>query len=328
MKPQNHTTMKRYTHAWIAFMAIKRLEIIATSDDPAVIKGVNKNVRKEAKALVSWFKNYRDFVIEGAWYPDVVFKDMKTSHIVKFMPDPEGPYSKFDKLPLTHSIYKLMQKSPLKKVHYAHVVGNCADRCESISHSIVDNFKMLHNEEKGCPIATTGNHIAMRFFILSHYVADCHMPLHCDARPFSEKKDIHSAIEEKWEDQIDESYKIDKDNNRFFYDPNGYPLPLEPTPFIQEVENDVVTRKYIHGWGGKNDNTWDFMSAVSQHSYLFSYYLIPETFKNTQSMEEFMEQTEWGQKFDKYNKMIFGDAIDSVARIWLHVWIKYRKWLK
>ena len=55
--------MKKYSHAWIAFMAIKRLEVIATTDDPAVIKGVSEDVRKEAKALVKWFKNYRDFVI-------------------------------------------------------------------------------------------------------------------------------------------------------------------------------------------------------------------------------------------------------------------------
>jgi hypothetical protein len=97
---------------------------------------------------------------------------------------------------------------------------------------------------------------------------------------------------------------------------------------VFDVENDVTTRKYVHGWGGDNDNTWDFMSAVSQYSYLFSYYLIPETFNNTQTMQEFMEQTEWGQNFDKYSKMIFGDAIDAIARIWLRVWIKYRKWLK
>ena len=136
------------------------------------------------------------------------------------------------------------------------------------------------------------------------------------------------AIEKKWEDQVNKSYKIDKDNNRFFYDPDGYPLPLKPTPFVMDVENDVATRKYTHGWGGDNDNTWDYMSAVSQYSYLFSYYLIPETFQNTQPMQEFLEQTEWGQNFDKYSKMIFGDAIDSIARIWIRVWIKYRKWLK
>ena len=41
-------------------MAIKRLEVIATTDNEAVVKGVSEDVRKEAKALVRWFKNYRD----------------------------------------------------------------------------------------------------------------------------------------------------------------------------------------------------------------------------------------------------------------------------
>ena len=91
--------MKKYSHAWIAFMAIKRLEVIATSDNEAVVKGVSEEVRKEAKALVRWFKNYRDFVIQGAWYPDEVFKDMATSHIVKYKPSENGPYTTFGKLP-------------------------------------------------------------------------------------------------------------------------------------------------------------------------------------------------------------------------------------
>lgn len=153
----------------------------------------------------------------------------------------------------------------------------------------------------------------MRFFILSHYIADCHMPLHCDARPFSNESGIHGAIEKKWEYLVKKSYNIDKDNNRFFYNPEGYPRQLNPTQFVLNVENDVATRKYTHGW--------------ELYSYLFSYHLIPETFKNSQSMQEFMEQTEWGQNFDKYSTMIFGDAIDSLARIWLHVWIKFRDWL-
>ena len=321
--------MKKYTHAWLAFMAIKRLEVIATTNNPKVIQGVSDETLKEAKALVKWFKDYRDFIIQGAWYPDEVFKDMSTSHIVKFEPAPDGTYTKFDKLPSSHTIYNLMKKvSPLYGKPYTGGKGNCADRCESISHSIVDNFKMLHKEDRGCPIVTTGNHIALRFFILSHYRADCHMPLHCDARPFSDEKGIHGAIEKKWEDHVNKSYKLDKDNNRFYYDPEGYPLPLTLTPLIQNVEEDVATRKYVQGWGDGNNNTWDYMSAVAQYSYLFSYYLVPETFKNTQGMDEFMEQTEWGRDFDKYSEMIFGDAIDSIARIWLRVWIKYRKWLK
>lgn len=310
--------MKKYSHAWLAFMAIKRLQY----------GPIPEELKEDANSLVKWFHDYRDFVIEGSWYPDEVFKDMATSHVIKYRPAPGSEAREFKKLPRTMKLYTLGQKSDLYKKQFTIESGNCADRCESISHSIIDNFKILRMEDRGCPLTTTNNHIAMRFFILSHYIADCHMPLHCDSRPFSDEKGIHGAIEKKWEDQVNKSYKIDKDNNRFFYDPDGYPLPLKPTPFVLGVENDVATRKYTHGWGGDNDNTWDYMSAVSQYSYLFSYYLIPESFQNTQPMQEFMEQTEWGQNFDKYSKMIFGDAIDSIARIWLRVWIKYKKWLK
>lgn len=310
-------------------MAIKRLEVIATTENQNVVKGVSDEIRSHAKALVKWFKNYRDFVIQGAWYPDEVFKDMGTSHIVKYRPTENGPYTTFSKLPTTHSIYKLLSgKSPLFNKPYNIESGNCADRCEAIAHSIVDNFKIMHYEERGCPLVTTGNHIAMRFFILSHYVADCHMPLHCDARAFSDESGIHGSIEKKWEDQVKKSYNIDKDNNRFFYNPDRYPQQLTPTQFVLDVEKEITTRKYTHGWGTNNNNTWDYMSAVSQYSYLFSYHLVPDTFKNSQSMQEFQEQTEWGQNFDKYSTMIFNDAIDSIARIWLHVWIKYKDWLK
>ena len=63
------------------------------------------------------------------------------------------------------------------------------------------------------------------------------------------------------------------------------------------MENEIAKRKYIHAWGGKSNNVWDFMSAVSQYSYLFSYYLIPQDFKNTQTMDDFTAKTEWGSDF-------------------------------
>lgn len=322
--------MKKYSHAWIAFMAIKRLEVIATTEDENVIKGVSEDVRKEAKALVKWFKNYRDFVIQGSWYPDEVFKDMKTSHIVKYHAVKENPELELGKLPTTHSIAEMMKKHrDVLDTPFKFDQGNCAERCEALSHSIVDNFKMLHREDRGCPIATTGNHIAMRFFILSHYVADCHMPLHCDSRAFSEDANIHGDIEKKWEDQIIKSYDIDRDNNRFFYDPKGYPLLLDKaTPFVLGIENSLKTKKYSHGWGGKNGSTLTYMKAVSQYSFLFATYLVPQEFTTKQNMTDFMEFTEWGKDFDKYNGMIFMDAIESITRIWLHVWMKYKTWLK
>ena len=308
--------MKKYTHAWLAFMAIKRLQY-------ADIPEAN---RDDANSLVKWFHDYRDFVIEGSWYPDEVFKDMSTSHIIKYKPVQNGTEQPFKKLPKTMKMYTLGQKSDLYKKPFVIESGNCADRCEAIAHSIIDNFKILRTEDRGCPLATSGNHIAMRFFILSHYIADCHMPLHCDCRSFSSGANIHGFIESEWDKEVKKSYRIDTANNRFFYAPDGYPLPDKMTPLMQAVEDEVVNREYLHSWGTGNSNTWDYMSAVSEYSYLMAYRLIPADYKETELTKEIYKASEAYANLEEYSRVILCDAIDSIARIWLHVWSRYRSW--
>ena len=122
--------MKHYTHAWLAMMAMKRIEYAQ----------IPVKQQDDATALISWFKNYRDLVLQGAWYPDSVFKDMSTSHIIKYKPAEGDDEKKFKKLPKTMKQYTLGQKSNLYKKPFIIESGNCADRCESIAHSIVDNF--------------------------------------------------------------------------------------------------------------------------------------------------------------------------------------------
>ena len=308
--------MKKYTHAWLAFMAIKRLQY-------ANIPEAN---RDDAKSLVKWFHDYRDFVIEGSWYPDDVFKDMSTSHIIKYKPAEGDAEKKFKKLPKTMKQYTMGQKSNLYKKSFIIESGNCADRCESIAHSIVDNFKILRTEERGCPIATSGNHIAMRFFILSHYIADCHMPLHCDSRSFSSGENIHGFIESEWDKQVKKSYRIDTPNNRFFYAPDGYPLTDKITPLMQSVEDDIINREFLYAWGAGNNNTWDYISAVSEYSYLMAYRLIPPEYDEKTLTKELYKNTDAYAHFDEYSRIILCDAIDSISRVWLHVWSRYRKW--
>lgn len=310
--------MKKYSHAWLAFMAIKRLQY----------GPIPEELKEDANSLVKWFHDYRDFVIEGSWYPDEVFKDMATSHVIKYRPAEGTDEQKFKKLPKTMRLYALGQKSNLYKKPFTIESGNCADRCESIAHSIIDNFKILRMEDRGCPLATTGNHIAMRFFILSHYIADCHMPLHCDCRSFSSGANIHGFIESEWDKQVRKSYNIDIPNNRFFYDPAGYPLYAKPTPLIQAVEDDILTREYLHPWGTGNNNTWDYISAISEYSYLMSYRLIPAEYDDKNLTKDVYLGTEAYSKLEEYSRAILCDAVDSIARVWLHVWARYRTWAK
>ena len=68
------------------------------------------------------------------------------------------------------------------------------------------------------------------------------------------------------------------------------------------------------------------MSGISQYSYLLAYRMIPQEYTNENlTKEKFKELDAW-KNFDDYGLTIFGDAIDSIARVWLHVWIRYRDW--
>lgn len=315
--------MKKYTHAWLAFMAMKRLDQATLPE----VEGSGKSaveVASFAKSLVRWFKNYRDFVVQGAWYPDEVFSDQGSSHGVKYEPDMLSEDTRvFKALPDTMEVRNLMmEESQLYGKPFTIVKGNLCDRCDAMAHTIVDNFKIQYREEKGNPISPSSTHMAMRFFIMSHYIADAHMPLHCDARSLGT---IHTAVESQWESAVKKSYIIDEDNERFFYDPNGYPLKADKMKSLMTlVEEKILSRPFVYNWGNSDYSTWDYMSAVTEYSYLLAYEMFPRDFEDMGWTA--YKKTPAAARFEEYSSKLMADAIDSIARAWLHVWIRYRLW--
>ena len=316
--------MKKFTHAWLAMMAMKRLDQAAIPE----VEGSGsstKEVAKYARTLVRWFKNYRDFVVQGAWYPDEVFCDQGVSHGLKYTIFEAGEKPTFMTLPSTMEVYSLMKAQSSivkKKIPFIYSKGNLQDRCDAMAHTIVDNFKIQYHEEKGNPILPSSTHMAMRFYIMSHYLADGHMPLHCDTRSLST---IHAAIEKSWEDQVKKSYRIDTRNNRFYYDPDGYPLATDKmTDLIKAVEERIINRPFIYGWGNSKYGTRDYMTAVAQYSFMLAQEMVPTDVGNATWAK--YKETEAYQHFDEYSVKLLADAVDSIARAWLHVWIRYREW--
>ena len=176
--------------------------------------------------------------------------------------------------------------------------------------------------------------------MLSHYIADAHMPLHCDYRAFSSEDNIHAYIEKKWDEQIRDCYKLDFDNERFFYNAEGYPLKKDIKEMKNKVENEMINwvekeiseRPFTTGFGSGNHNAWDFISAITQYSYLTAYRIIPEQYDENNLNKDgfnklFTEEPLFPDcSFDDFSKYIFIDAIDSIAKIWFYTWNKYQKW--
>jgi hypothetical protein len=316
--------MKQYTHAWIAFMAVKRLK--------KAIPNLSAANKPHVKSLVRWIMHYEDDIIQGAWYPDAIIKDMANSHVLKLTPSTQAT-NQFDTLPTTHMVYQETSNSPLSNssFEYADPNDNLPDRCESIAHSIVDNLKMQKSEVKGSPVPPTNNHIALRFFMLSHYIADAHMPLHCDSRRFSSGSNIHAKIEGRWDDLIRSHYEIDTSQDRFFYDSAGFPLrdmtndAQYQTCYLKDVEDEIINRSFRIGYGTDRDRTWDFMRAICQHSYLMAYLFIPSQYDHNN-----IPADNWDGlgtiSFDDMSVAVLSDAIESIAHVWFRIWRRYREW--
>jgi hypothetical protein len=310
--------MKQFSHAWLAFKAIERLEKADLGND-----------RQNADELIRWFWDHRDGIIRGAWYPDMIFKDMATSHVYKFTPQ-AGPPAEFGSLPATSQVKPYALQSPVVGLSYVLAAGNnLPERCEALAHSIVDNLKIQQKEDKGSPVSPTSNHIATRLFILSHYIADAHMPLHCDSRKFSDGKNVHGKIESLWDDEVRDCYELDLMNERFYYNREGYPLRVQAAynkSFLKKVEEGFAERKFTISYGS-GTNVLTCMETICQYSYLLAYAFIPpaydETNVNTKNFKKLPGQV---LDFTRLSEVVFIDAIDAIARIWLHVWRRYLEW--
>jgi hypothetical protein len=336
--------MKKYTHAWLAFMAIKRLE-----DARLQLK---EEDRPYAQKLIKWFKDHKDGVINGAWYPDELIKDMADNHVLKFIPAEKIPAvppptlgaiippAGLKALPGGYLMAAWSKKSPVYGKPFAvwDTKDNLPDRCESLAESVIDHLKVQKYEDKGSSVSPSGSQVALWLFMLSHYVADAHVPVHCDCRQFSNEKNIHGELEKVWDDEIRKYYCLDMPNERFFYDRAGYPAREEnektakayESSFLKAAGDELAGRKFEVSFGPGNDNVWDFMNAICHHSYLLSYSFFPPEYgpdnvnlDNWKTLASFPELT-----IEKLSTVVLADAVDSVARVWFRIWRRYETWNK
>ena len=106
-----------------------------------------------------------------------------------------------------------------------------------------------------------------------------------------------------------------------------YPLKKDETDLAEWLEKELIERDFSFSWGTGNGNTWDFMAAITQYSYLTAYKMIPSE-KNPGNLDwDSCLSLNTGYSFDDYSKYLLIDAIDSISKVWLCVWIIYPMWV-
>ena len=221
--------------------------------------------------------------------------------------------------------------------------GNLPDRVIAISHSIGDMLKMsdypmafyaskkrskayLDDDLSSVNVKDltlspnfSARQIALMLFMVSHYICDAHMPLHCDYRDYGSpsqrrvREGLHASIEAKWEKSFPdkEAVMLHDYAKTCLDDIAGREMPAGS---IIEIDTDG---KY--GLSCKlsrlKGNEWDEMVNVCRVSYAVSRKWIGGGLQDADEMgqEEFREVT----------NCVFHDAVECVARIWLKIWDRF-----
>ncbi len=341
--------MKSIAHAWVALMALERLKSPKT-------KGYIKNKFKsfflgksfdsyynnQAGIFVKFFDKHKDAFVKGAWFPDNVISDNLTGgHTLKIKKPSKEKEKKeariIKNLTPNHlsTRRKFIKESRLKEKVYVKGKYILPDRCEALSHAIRDMILIQRHEPKGSDIMYNDDQITLYFLMLSHYLADAHVPPHCDARDFYTPPTIHPDMEKYWDKEIKKFYLFDKKRKVFDYDLDGAPELKDEnkfkTSFLYEVLKVLSKRKWSPAdkksqyLGKNNKKIYDYIKAVCFDSYLVSTWFIPELPKNKYKKIKIMKDDKYKETLRKLSVHILADAIDSIALVWMLTWDRYNK---
>lgn len=163
--------MKHNTHI---YMAAKAIALTRQSVDNTVTKNgtylkAQKKTRERRAATERQriLQYYKDFLYEATWAPDDVLKDNDPYHIFKLFTDDEFP---------DHELTDKQTYTSGDKVYYKFA-GGLPFRADHIAQEII-NMSKLRDFNDQFEI----RQIMYQYLLLSHYLVDAHVPMHCDLR--------------------------------------------------------------------------------------------------------------------------------------------------
>jgi hypothetical protein len=308
---------------------------------------------EQAKGFVKFFDKHKDAFVKGAWFPDSVISDNLTGgHTLKL----KKPTTKTEKAEAkefknrTPSHLRSLKNLNIKKSRLKEKVCRKSkyvlpDRCEALSHSIRDMILIQKDEPKGSDIMFNDDQITLYFLMLSHYLADAHVPPHSDARDFYGPSTIHPDMEKYWDKEIVKYYEFDKKRKVFDYDISGAPELIDDEKLkakfqesflcktldelskrkwgLKKIKGKLATKKIL---GQGNKKIYDYVKAVCFVSYLISTDFISENIEKEEYKKmKILKDAKYKNRLDKISVNVLADAIDSIALVWLLTWDKYNK---
>lgn len=325
--------MKKYTHAWLS---LKAMELLST------YQGLfNEERNKRVQRLLDFMYRYPATFVRGAWFPDTVIKDnVQGGHTWKYSLDPGKGRVVNYRPPLHNNCLGFVQAELGKKVWLDDKTSDLPDRCEALSQTIRDTILITNTVHSGDVITFNDSQVAIFFLMLSHYVGDAHVPVHCDNRDFYTPSHVHPDLEAFWESEIKKYYRVSTRTEQFDLDENqrlqldtnrrGFEntvlykcdetLKQSTWPDINTADSDW--RVFL---GSTNKNIWDYLVSICLVSFHLSLKLFPLTPPASidYNTVKIMKVSPFKENVIKYSPYILADTISSIALVWLAAWERW-----
>lgn len=166
--------MKHNTHIYLAAKAIeftyKGVDNMRYINNRSLTTNKKKSERYEAKHRQRILLYYKRLTSEASWAPDYVLHDNNPYHIFKLFTDEEFPDHG-----LTH--LTTFKQNEDDDVIYYKFSGGLPFRIDHIARTVISMNKLrTYNDQ------FTLRQLMYHYLLLSHYIADAHVPMHCDIR--------------------------------------------------------------------------------------------------------------------------------------------------
>jgi hypothetical protein len=325
--------LKRLTHTWITIQAITQLERLCGRSGS---RERNRHLQRLLDFLHTHqasFSNHLnvpnrvlcDHLAGGNYWPRYI--DEKNGVVLKHMP----PVQNLCQLRLSRTDWKVRLTVDRRN-------ANLPSRCEAISQTIRDMFIIRNRLPVGDVLMFNDRQIALFFAMLAYYVADAHMPLHCDIRELPE---VHQGMEACWEEEIRRHYRLlneDDPQNASFaldnYQHLQYREGIEVSPTMARIEQllqekvwgglENRTCKWNDLLGNQNRNIWDYINAISRISFFISRKMFPpEIYESKREALDCATGDDFRRIVYDYMPLIMVDAVNSVALVWLSTWERW-----
>jgi hypothetical protein len=303
--------MKHDTHIYLAAKGIEFLyeglaNLRYATTNRRVPSRIRTERRREGKILQRMLMHYQDAISEASWAPDDIINDKAQYHTFKLFTEREFPNSR-----------EFAREVHNDQYYRASGGGGLPYKIDHLARVISDMDKLRRYNDR-CSM----NQIMYQFLLISHYLVDAHVPMHCDLRDdppsatdtskprngnyYSDA--LHGEIEQLWEDAV-KPVAIEEEIIKVKRRDDDAPA----TPLSEQVRFNVTN----------DDHCDEIIPHVIPNNDLMRYMidLCIQTKERALRLFPIDNPADWNRQiFPEMTRAIFAQTIANLITVWIWIW--------